>query len=49
MSKYMYFKSALKTIRKPCDFLHMNALDQNINSIQQNAGSKKIRVASKFI
>lgn len=49
MYDYMYFRDILRDISKPCLFLHLNALEHNIQAIEQNAGKKKIRVATKSI
>lgn len=49
MIEYEDLKNALAHVQKPCAFLHLEALNANINAIKNNAGDKKIRVASKSI
>lgn len=49
MLQYEQLKQALAPIKKPCAFLHMEALEKNIKNIATRAGNKKIRVASKSI
>lgn len=46
---YGQIRKALQSIQKPCTFLHVEALEKNIESILQMSGNKKIRIASKSI
>ncbi|WP_188455184.1 amino acid deaminase/aldolase [Virgibacillus oceani] len=49
MQDYLYYKNALKEVSKPCAFLDMDILNQNINDIAEYSNYKNIRIASKSI
>lgn len=49
MTAYQRYKNALKDCRYPVAFLDMNFFDENIDSISQRAGDKKIRIATKSV
>lgn len=49
MTLYNRYKQALRNKRKPCAFIDMDALDENITQIDLLANGKKIRIASKSI
>lgn len=46
---YQTIRETLEDIQKPCAFLHVEALEQNIDSILQMSGKHPIRIASKSI
>lgn len=49
MVDYEYYKQALLPVQKPCAFLEVQALTNNIDQIKRKAANKKIRIASKSI
>ncbi|WP_082595263.1 amino acid deaminase/aldolase [Paenibacillus sp. Soil750] len=49
MGSYEYYKQIFKDVPKPFAFVDLDLLDANIKAIAQEAGGKKIRVASKSI
>ena len=49
MRKYAIYKSALKKIKKPCAFVDIDALYENMKAVTEEAKDKKIRIASKSI
>lgn len=49
IGSYEYYKQIFKDAPKPFAFVDLDLLDANIKAIAQEAGGKKIRVASKSI
>lgn len=49
MYSYEEIQDALVNVPKPCAYLHVESLENNIKSILQMSGDKKIRIASKSI
>src|SRR5690625_3052583 len=49
MMSYEAIRDALRTTEKPCAFIHIESLEQNINTILQMADDQPIRIASKSI
>jgi D-serine deaminase-like pyridoxal phosphate-dependent protein len=49
IGSYEYYKQIFKDVPKPFAFVDLDLLDANIKAIAQEAGGKKIRVASKSI
>ncbi|MTW87839.1 amino acid deaminase/aldolase [Virgibacillus dakarensis] len=49
MPDYNYYKEALKNVTKPCAFLDLDVLAENIHDITGKSNNKKIRIASKSI
>ncbi|NOU63133.1 amino acid deaminase/aldolase [Paenibacillus sp. LMG 31461] len=49
LGSYEYYKQIFKDVPKPFAFVDLDLLDANIKAIAQEAGGKKIRVASKSI
>jgi D-serine deaminase-like pyridoxal phosphate-dependent protein len=49
IGSYEYYKQIFKDVSKPFAFVDLDLLDANIKAIAQEAGGKKIRVASKSI
>lgn len=49
MHDYTYYQTALQDVVKPCAFLDMDVLNQNIKQIAARNNQKRIRVASKSI
>ncbi|MDR6553910.1 amino acid deaminase/aldolase [Paenibacillus qinlingensis] len=49
LGSYEYYKQIFKDVPKPFAFVDLDLLDANIRDIAQEAGGKKIRVASKSI
>lgn len=46
---YETIRETLQSVQKPCAFLHVDSLKENIDAILDMSGDKKIRVASKSI
>lgn len=46
---YQYYKEIFRDVERPFAFVDLDLLDSNIQSIQQRAGDKFIRVASKSV
>jgi len=49
VSDYEYFRQALSKVRKPCAFMDLGALKNNVSEILSRSADKKIRIASKSI
>lgn len=49
MRNYTYYKKALQDISKPCAFLDIDLLNQNIKEIAARSNNKTIRIASKSV
>lgn len=49
MQDYTYYKKTLKNISKPCAFLDVDLLNQNIKEIAASSNNKTIRIASKSV
>lgn len=49
MKDYEYYKRALEHVQKPCAFVDLDALNNNMNAVTKTARKKKIRIASKSI
>lgn len=49
MNTYTYYKDALNNVAKPCAFIDVDILKQNIQNIAAKSNGKTIRVASKSI
>lgn len=49
MLSYEAIRKTLQSVQKPCAFLHVESLENNIETILDMSGDKKIRVASKSI
>lgn len=49
MATYDYYKKALANVSKPCAFIDVDLLNQNVKDLSLKNNSKKIRIASKSI
>lgn len=49
MNSYEYYREALAGIPKPCAFLDVDLLNQNIKEIIKSSNQKQIRIATKSI
>lgn len=49
MEKYELYKKALEHVKKPCAFVDVDYLNENMKAITKGARHKKIRIASKSI